>query len=142
MELFRGGWRRCSVDGTSRGLPLPDGPDLERPTGHVGVGPRSRENHDHSAWRGGRSGAVRAEGKPRPTPQLGRKLEKRPGQSSLGLTECPPNWLRRAATAFIAGESSCLEAKRANSAAVIAGVGTALLMDSSTVHLPSPESVT
>ena len=56
------------------------------------------------------------------------------------VTACPPNWLRSAATAFIAGESSCREANRANSAAVITGTGTAWLMASSTVHRPSPES--
>src|SRR3712207_2033988 len=30
-------------------------------------------------------------------------------------TACPPNWLRSAATAFMVGESSCREEKRANS---------------------------
>ena len=55
-------------------------------------------------------------------------------------TAWPPNWLRIAATAFIAGESSWRETNRAKSAAVIAGVATALSMPASTVHRPSPES--
>ena len=42
-----------------------------------------------------------------------------PGGASV-RTACPPNWLRIAATAFIAGLSSCRDAKRANSAAAIA----------------------
>ena len=57
-------------------------------------------------------------------------------------TACPPNWLRSAATARIAGESSCRERNRANSAAEITGAGTAWLIASSTVHRPSPESST
>ena len=40
-------------------------------------------------------------------------------------TAWPPNWFRSAATAFIVGESSCRETKRANSDAAIAGMGTA-----------------
>ncbi len=55
-------------------------------------------------------------------------------------TACPPNWLRIAATAFIAGLSSWRDTKRAKSAAVIAGSGTALSIAASTVHRPSPES--
>src|SRR5690606_20233579 len=55
---------------------------------------------------------------------------------------CPPNWWRSAATAFIAGESSWREAKRANSAAEITGSGTAWSIASSTVQRPSPESAT
>jgi hypothetical protein len=48
--------------------------------------------------------------------------------------------LRRAATTFIAGESSWREAKRAYSEALIAGIGTACSMAASTVQRPSPES--
>ena len=55
-------------------------------------------------------------------------------------TAWPPNWLRSAATAFIAGESSWREANRANSAAEMTGIGTALSIASSTVQRPSPES--
>ncbi len=58
----------------------------------------------------------------------------------LGVTAWPPNWLRSAATTFIAGESSCREAKRAKSAAVITGIGTAWSIAACTVHRPSPES--
>ena len=57
-------------------------------------------------------------------------------------TECPPNWLRSAATAFIEGESPWRETKRAKIAALIVGTGTALLSASSTVQRPSPESST
>ena len=64
------------------------------------------------------------------------------GLATFGLTACPPNWLRSAATAFIAGESSWREANRAKRAAVITGAGTAWSMASSTVHRPSPESST
>ena len=60
--------------------------------------------------------------------------------ASPALTACPPNWLRSAATTFIAGESSCREANRANSAAVITGSGTAWSIAASTVQRPSPES--
>ena len=52
----------------------------------------------------------------------------------------PPNWLRSAATTFIAGESSCREANLAYSAAVITGSGTAWSTAAWTVHRPSPES--
>src|SRR5690625_1826260 len=45
--------------------------------------------------------------------------------SSAGLTACPPNWFRSAAMAFIAGESSCRETKRAYREALMTGVGTA-----------------
>ena len=55
-------------------------------------------------------------------------------------TACPPNWLRSAATTFIAAESSCREANRANSAEVITGSGTAFWIAASMVHRPSPES--
>ena len=43
---------------------------------------------------------------------------------------------------FIAGESSCREANRENSAAEMTGAGTAWSMAASTVHRPSPESST
>ena len=55
-------------------------------------------------------------------------------------TACPPNWLRSAATAFMVGESSWREEKRANSEAAIVGMGTAFSIACSTVHRPSPES--
>ena len=42
-------------------------------------------------------------------------------------TAWPPNWLRRAATAFIDGESSWRETKRAKIDALIVGTGTALI---------------
>ncbi len=57
-----------------------------------------------------------------------------------GSTAWPPNWLRSAATAFIAGDSSCREANLANRAAEITGAGTARSIASSTVQRPSPES--
>src|SRR5690606_8566872 len=45
--------------------------------------------------------------------------------SAALVTACPPNWLRSAAMTFIAGLSSCREANRAYSAAVMTGAGTA-----------------
>ncbi len=62
------------------------------------------------------------------------------GSSAAPFTAWPPNWLRIAAIAFIAGESSCREANRANSEAAMAGTGTAWSIAASTVHRPSPES--
>lgn len=59
-----------------------------------------------------------------------------------GRVAWPPNWWRRTDTIFIAGELSARDAKRANSAAVIAGAGMALAIASSTVQRPSPESLT
>ena len=59
---------------------------------------------------------------------------------SARVTAWPPNWLRSAATAFIAGESSCREANRANSDAAMTFIGTASRIASSTVHRPSPVS--
>src|SRR5690606_1124873 len=59
---------------------------------------------------------------------------------SAARTACPPNSLRSAATAFMAGESDWREANRAKTAAVMAGAGTAWSMASWTVHRPSPES--
>jgi len=58
------------------------------------------------------------------------------------LTAWPPNCWRSAATARIAGEDSCREANRANSAAEITGSGTAWVIASSIVQRPSPESST
>ena len=55
-------------------------------------------------------------------------------------TAWPPNWLRIAAIAFIAGLSSWREVKRANSEAAITFIGTALSIAASTVQRPSPES--
>ena len=52
----------------------------------------------------------------------------------------PPNWLRIAAIAFIAGLSSWREAKRANSEAAMTCIGTAFSIAASTVQRPSPES--
>src|SRR5581483_370497 len=57
-------------------------------------------------------------------------------------TACPPNCARSAATAFIAGDWSWRDTNRANRAAEITGAGTRLLMASSTVQRPSPESST
>ena len=56
------------------------------------------------------------------------------------LMACPPNWLRMAAIAFMAGDSSWRDWKRANSDAVMACSGTALSMAASIVQRPSPES--
>jgi hypothetical protein len=56
------------------------------------------------------------------------------------LTAWPPNWLRRAATALMAGESSWREVKRAKSEAAITFIGTPRRMASSTVQRPSPVS--
>ena len=56
------------------------------------------------------------------------------------LTAWPPNWLRRAATAFMVGDSSWRDKKRANSDAAMPGTGTRSRIASSTVHRPSPES--
>ena len=67
-------------------------------------------------------------------------LSRRAGGPAADWTACPPNWLRSAATARIAGEASCREAKRANNAAVITGSGTAWAIAASMVHRPSPES--
>ncbi|MDT5301647.1 MAG: hypothetical protein QOG79_4889, partial [Mycobacterium sp.] len=39
-------------------------------------------------------------------------------------TAWPPNWFRSAATAFMVGESSCLDRNRANNAAAMLGTGT------------------
>lgn len=44
---------------------------------------------------------------------------------AAAVTTWPPNWLRRAATTFIVGESSYREAKRANEALLMTGRGTA-----------------
>ena len=55
-------------------------------------------------------------------------------------TAWPPNWLRIAATAFIAGLSSWRELNRANREAAMTCIGTALSIAASTVHRPSPES--
>ena len=52
----------------------------------------------------------------------------------------PPNWLRIAAIAFIAGLSSWREVKRANREAAMTCIGTALSMAASTVQRPSPLS--
>ena len=65
---------------------------------------------------------------------------KPPGESGSDLTAWPPNCCRIAAIAFIAGDSSCREANRANSEAAIAFIGTAWSIAASTVHRPSPES--
>ena len=62
------------------------------------------------------------------------------GSSRRPLTAWPPNWLRSAATAFIAGESSWRETKRAKIDALIVGTGTAFSSASSMVQRPSPES--
>ena len=64
----------------------------------------------------------------------------RPYFSPSALTACPPNWLRMAATIFMAGESSCCETKRANSDAAIVGTGTPNSTAALTVQRPSPES--
>src|SRR5262249_22542504 len=63
-----------------------------------------------------------------------------PGSVPEAVTACPPNWLRKAATTFIAGESSWRETNRAYRAALIAGIGTAWSIAACTVHRPSPES--
>ena len=55
-------------------------------------------------------------------------------------TACPPNWLRIAAIAFIAGLSSWREVKRAKSEAAMTFIGTAFSIAASTVQRPSPES--
>jgi hypothetical protein len=62
-----------------------------------------------------------------------------PGGASV-RTAWPPNWLRIAAIAFIAGLSSCCETNRAYSDAAIAGMATPWSMPASTVQRPSPES--
>ncbi len=64
------------------------------------------------------------------------------GHCDSGSTAWPPNWLRRAAFTFAANDSSCRDAKRANSAAVITGTGTSSAIASWIVHRPSPESST
>ena len=61
-------------------------------------------------------------------------------RAQLLWTAWPPNWLRSAATAFIAGESSCRDSKRANSEAAMTCIGTASRIASSTVQRPSPVS--
>ena len=61
---------------------------------------------------------------------------------SIARTAWPPNSLRSAAFTFAANDSSCREAKRANSAAVITGTGTFSAIASATVQRPSPESST
>ena len=62
--------------------------------------------------------------------------------ASRRATAWPPNWLRSAAFTFAANDSSCREAKRANSAAVITGTGTSSAIASAIVQRPSPESST
>jgi hypothetical protein len=62
--------------------------------------------------------------------------------SSAALTAWPPNCWRRAAFTFAANDSSWREAKRANSASVIAGAGTLSSIALNTVQRPSPESST
>src|SRR5437660_261519 len=66
--------------------------------------------------------------------------ELEPADEHYLWTACPPNWLRSAATAFIAGESSCRDRNRANSEAAMTFIGTASRIASSTVHRPSPVS--
>src|SRR5689334_18358476 len=66
--------------------------------------------------------------------------ELEPADEHYLCTACPPNWLRRAATAFIAGESSCRDRNRANNEAEMTFIGTASRIASSTVHRPSPVS--
>ena len=58
------------------------------------------------------------------------------------FTAWPPNSLRSAAVIFAAYDSSCREAKRAKSAAVITGTGTSSAIASWIVQRPSPESST
>ena len=57
-------------------------------------------------------------------------------------TAWPPNSLRRAAFTFAANDSSCRDANRAKSAAVITGTGTSSAIASAIVQRPSPESST
>src|SRR6185295_7297375 len=54
-----------------------------------------------------------------------RRQSLRAGGAAHVWTACPPNCWRRAAITFMAGDSSCREANRANSAAEMAGAGTA-----------------
>ena len=62
------------------------------------------------------------------------------GAAASVCTAWPPNWLRIAATAFIAGQSSWREVNRAKSEAAMTCIGTAWSIAASTVHRPSPES--
>ena len=61
---------------------------------------------------------------------------------SAACTAWPPNWLRSAALTLAANDSSCRDAKRAKSAAVITGTGTSSAIASAIVQRPSPESST
>src|ERR1700683_4993007 len=57
-----------------------------------------------------------------------------------GLTACPPNWLRSAASTRSAKSPLPRERKRAYSDAVVTGVGPAGAVASAIVQRPSPES--
>ena len=75
----------------------------------------------------------------RPAPA--RAPGRRSTASVSGSTAWPPNWLRRAAMAFMAIESSCWDTNRAYSAAEMTGVATPRSTASCTVQRPSPESL-
>ena len=78
-----------------------------------------------------------------PVPELGPACSPgTPDGPAADFTACPPNCWRSAATARIAGDESCREANRANSAAEITGSGTACSIASWMVQRPSPESST
>ena len=80
---------------------------------------------------------------PERQPLLQRVLLFRHGRhQSAVFTAWPPNSLRSAAMIFAEKFCSSREAKRANSAAAITGVGTSSAIASWTVQRPSPESST
>ena len=72
--------------------------------------------------------------------RLGRRGRASPPAGGSVCTAWPPNWLRIAAIAFIAGLSSWREVNRAKSEAAMTCIGTALSIAASTVQRPSPES--
>src|SRR3972149_4722325 len=59
-------------------------------------------------------------------------------QAHSDLTAWPPNSLRSAAITFMANESSCREAKRANRLAAVAGAGASSFIASNTLPRPPP----
>ena len=93
------------------------------------------EDDEHARLgRAAAAGGPRAAGCPAPS------ASRRP--SFAAFTAWPPNWLRSAAFTFAANDSSCRDAKRAKSAAVITGTGTSSAIASAIVQRPSPESST
>jgi hypothetical protein len=99
----------------------------------AGASRRSGSRPDGSArdWENGRAGIPRSE-----------LRDLSPAVSYFGFTACPPNCWRMAASIRAPKEFSCRDRKRIIRDSPMTGAGTAVLIDSSTVQRPSPESST